>query len=250
MLRRMGAAMAAALLAMAAGGAGPVPDVTAVVPSGPTIPERLLRISVTFAAPPKAEILSSIALVRQDGGVIEGALLDQELWSPDRRTLTLLLDPGRVKTGLIAHDAAGGILHAGKRVALRVAGRPVRRWTITTSGCVVPDIATWRIGLPRAGTERPLTLAFPGPIDAQSRDLIAVVDGVGHRVEGSARLAAGERLWAFVPTAPWTPGRLRLVVHPRLETPCGDEIGEAFEHAAGKELGTRRTAPSRWFSIQ
>lgn len=240
---------AAALLALVTMAAAPGPVVVAVAPSGPAIPERLLRIAVTFAAPPRADVPPSIALTREDGHVIEAALLDQALWSPDRRTLSLLLDPARVKTGLIAHDAAGWALQPGERVMLQVAGRVVRRWTVAPGGCAVPDPGAWRIGTPRAGTAAPLTLAFPGPVDAQSRDLIAVADAAGRRVKGSARLADGERLWSFVPAVPWAPGRLRLVVHPRFESPCGDEIGEAFEHAAGAGLGSERTAPGRWFAV-
>ncbi len=240
---------AAVLVALVAGNMPLLPHVVAIAPSGSTVPERLLRISIAFATPPQDEVLQAIALVRQDASTITGALLDLELWSPDRRTLTLLLDPGRVKTGLIAHDIDGWALRPGERVALRVAGRIEHQWTVSAGGCMVPDINTWRIDAPRAGTNRPLTVVFPGQIDTQSRDLIAVVDESGQRIEGESRLIDAERVWMFAPAAQWQHGRLRLLVHPRLESPCGDEIGEAFEHAVGKGLGSQRAAPSRWFDI-
>jgi hypothetical protein len=240
---------AAALLALGAGEALPLPNIVAVTPSGLIVPERLLRISITFATPPQDEVLNTIDLVQQDGGLIEGALLDQELWSPDRRTLTLLLDPGRVKTGLIAHDIAGWALRPDDHIMLQIAGRIEHRWTVIRGGCVVPDIGTWRIDAPRAGTDLPLTVVFPGSIDAQSRDLIAVVNESGHRIEGKSQLSDAERVWVFTPASPWTRGHLSLLVHPRLESPCGDEIGEAFEHVAGQGLGSRRTALSRRFSV-
>ena len=79
--------------------------------------------------------------------------------------------------------------------------------------------------------------------------MIAVADAVGNRINGSVLLADGEQRWSFVPDAPWSRGTLQIVVHPRLETPCGDEPGEPFEHAAGQGLGSRRKASNRTFTI-
>jgi len=240
---------AAVLLSLAAGRTAPLPNVVAVAPSGSTIPERLLRLSLTFATPPLDAVLPQIALLHQDGSVIQGALLDQELWSPDRRTLTLLLDPGRVKTGLIKHDTQGLALRSGDRVTLQVADQLARQWTVIPGGCVVPDPKTWQVKVPSAGTALPLTLVFPVAIDAQSRDLIAVANEKGDRIQGASQLLNGETVWRFTPVVPWSRGQLRLLVHPRLESPCGDEIGEAFEHATGNGLGSQRATLGRWFSI-
>jgi hypothetical protein len=213
------------------------------------VPERLLRLSVTFVTASQVDVLPQIALLRQDGSEIQGALLDQELWSPDHLTLTLLLDPGRVKTGLMAHNVAGWALRPGDRVRLQIAGKVKHQWTVTSGGCVVPDLQTWQIKAPQAGTDRPLTVIFTGPIDAQSRDLIAVANESGDRIKGKAQLINGENAWVFTPSVPWRREHLKLLVHPRLESPCGDEIGEAFEHAVGQGLGSQRAALSRWFNI-
>ena len=245
----LGHVVASVLLSLGVGGAVPFPNVVAVAPSGLTVPERLLRLSVTFVTAPQDEVLPHVALLRQDGSEIQGALLNQELWSPDRQTLTLLLDPGRVKTGLIAHNAAGFALRPGDLVRLQIAGKVEHQWTVTSGGCVVPDLQTWQIKAPQAGTDRPLMVIFTGSIDAQSRDLIAVTTESGNLIKGKAQLINEENVWVFTPTLPWRRGHLKLLVHPRLESPCGDEIGEAFEHAAGKGLGSQRAALSRWFNI-
>lgn len=236
--------LAGLLLALAA--AAPLPRVLAVAPSGATVPERLLRLSLTFEEPPEGAVFPLVSLRGQDGQAIEGALLDQELWSPDRRTLTLLLDPGRVKTGLLAHEQHGWALPAGQRVALWLGDMPVHRWRVRAGGCTVPDISAWRIEAPAAGGRAPLTLRFPGPIDARGANLIALADASGLRIDGEARLLDGEQAWRFVPAAPWRAGRLRLRVHPSLESPCGDAIGEAFEHPAGTQAPV---AASRWIAI-
>ncbi len=237
-------------IVLAAGAhAASLPTVVSVTPSGPEISERLLRVSVTFGAPPLGAVLPGIELRGEAGTAVEGAFLQQELWSPDRRTLTLLLDPGRVKTGLFAHETAGWSLKAGTRATLFVGGAPARTWSVAAGGCVAPDPGAWRIEPPRAGTSDDLKLVFPDAIDGQSAGLIAVADDAGLRIAGEARLRSGEAVWAFTPRTAWRAGTARIVVHPRLENPCGDEVGEAFEHAQAAALGSKRTASSRAFQI-
>src|SRR5499425_3830758 len=79
------------------------PRVHLVQPSGPEVPANLLRISISFAAQVEGPLLPRLSLLRADGGQVEAPFLEQELWSPSGRILTVLLHPGRVKTGLKAH---------------------------------------------------------------------------------------------------------------------------------------------------
>jgi hypothetical protein len=44
-------------------------------------------------------VLRRIALLRADGTPLPEPFLDQELWSPSGKALTILLHPGRVKSG-------------------------------------------------------------------------------------------------------------------------------------------------------
>ena len=69
------------------------------------------------------------------------------------------------------------------------------------------------------------------------------------REPGVAHLARGERVWRFFPRTAWTSGRYRLLVHPRAETPCGDEAGDAFEHSAGAS-GTLPRVAERTFDVE
>ena len=250
MSRRLVWAVGLAALGIIAGAAAPQAQVVAVTPSGPTVPEKLLRISATFAVPQQEGLTAPVALLRDDGGAIPGALLDQPVWSPDRRTVVLLLDPGRVKTGLIVHGQAGPVLRAGERVALRMAGEIVHRWTVVAGGCAVPDLAAWAIEAPKADTREPLSLGFPAPIDAMSRDLVAVADAAGNRVDGAAHLIEGERRWRFAPAANWRRGTLYIIVHPRLESPCGDEPGEPFEHRSAQVVGSSLAVLRRSFLVE
>src|SRR5262245_30788542 len=87
----------AAGVAMAAAG---TPRVVAVSPSGRAVPENLLRISIRFDAAPEGQVLRRLSLATRDGRPLHEPFLDQELWSPDGRVLTVLLHPGRVQSGL------------------------------------------------------------------------------------------------------------------------------------------------------
>jgi hypothetical protein len=215
----------------AAVSAEPLPAVS-VYPSGDAIPENLLRISLRFADPPTGPVLSRIRLEDDDGALIDSPFLDQELWSPDRTWLTILLDPGRVKTGLIAHDLLGRALIRGTTVRLLVDGHNVRRWNVVDEKRSAPDPAKWRISLPNVGSLDTLRVSLDSPVDALDVDLIAVAAPDGVKLAGHASLEMGELIWAFTPIMVWNSGNYRLMIHPRLEDACGNEVGEAFEHAA------------------
>src|ERR1700752_4222017 len=92
-----GMALAAVLQVSRAG--QPAPQVMLVQPSAAQVPANLLRLSVVFAAPIEGAVLPRIALSHADGRALQEPFLQQELWSPDGKVLTLLLHPGRVKTG-------------------------------------------------------------------------------------------------------------------------------------------------------
>src|SRR3954453_24184322 len=112
---------AAAILAVALGCAhaeSSRPQVVLVQPSGRAVPANLLRVSIRFTAQVEGALLSRITLLRADGSKIQELFLEQELWSPDGTVLTILMHPGRIKSGLNARAQMGPILSAGDDVAL------------------------------------------------------------------------------------------------------------------------------------
>src|SRR5215831_11294585 len=94
------------------------PRVLLVQPSGPEVPANLLRFSIRFATQVEGPLLSRITLLRADGRKIEQPFLEQELWSPDGTVLTVMMHPGRVKSGLKARAQMGPILALGDDVSL------------------------------------------------------------------------------------------------------------------------------------
>ena len=106
----------------------PTARVVEVQPSGPEVPANLLRISMRFAASVEGALLPRLSLVRADARPIEEPFLEQELWSPDGKVLTIMMHPGRVKSGLNARAERGPIFSKGDEVALALDGRPRGRF--------------------------------------------------------------------------------------------------------------------------
>lgn len=200
-----------------------------VRPSGAVVPSNLLRISIEFAKPVAGEVLSRLALVHDDGRPVEAPFLQQELWSPDGTILTILMHPGRVKTGLIAREQMGPQLAEGERVALTLDGQAVMQWRVGAVDTAGPMPSAWTLSTVRAGSREPLLVRLDGAIDGRASDSLAVADGLGHKVSGRAQLVDGETRWTFTPTVPWRAGRYALVARATLEDSAGNRLGGHFE---------------------
>ena len=207
----------------------PAPRVVLVQPSGPEVPANLLRISIRFAAQVEGPLLPRLSLLGADGRQVQEPFLEQELWSPSGKILTVLMHPGRVKTGLKAHDEKGPILAVGDDVALALDGVPIKRWKVGPADETGPMASEWKVSAVRVESKQPLVVALDGPIDGRDADYLAIADVRDRRVAGRARLTNGESTWTFTPSAPWRPGAYKLVVRGTLEDPAGNRLGSHFE---------------------
>lgn len=228
-LRRWICATALAIALGSAHAEQPAPRVVLVQPSASEVPANLLRISIRFTDQVEGPVLPRLSLLRADGSQVEEPFLEQELWSPTGKTLTVLMHPGRVKTGLIARDEKGPILSVGDDVALALDGVPIKRWRVGPADESGPMASKWKVSAVRVGSKQPLVVAFDGPIDGREADYLAIADVRDRRVAGRAELTNGESTWTFTPSAPWRPGAYKLVVRGTLEDPAGNRLGSHFE---------------------
>lgn len=201
-----------------------------IFPSGNQLPANALRLSVEFTEPQSRAILPHLGIRDQYGTQHPNIFLQQELWSPDRQMLTVLFDPGRLKTGTMRHASIGAPLAGYTEVELTFDGVGVKRWRVDATGCGPLNPKLWKIEWPHQSDRSTLCIRFPKAIDRQAEHLLAVVNASGQRITGSEQLTSFETQWIFTPDAVWAPGLYRVVVHPDLEDPCGDRVGEAFEH--------------------
>jgi hypothetical protein len=214
--------------------------VTRIYPTADVLPENLLKFYLYFSAPMSGgQIYEHIHLTDERGKAVELPFLeiDEELWNPEMTRLTLFLDPGRIKRGVKPLEEIGSALQAGKRYTLRIdsswldaTGTPlkesfVKEFRVAEVDRDAPDLAKWELTEPKAGTKDPLRIRFSDPMDHALVLRMMAVEGVA----GVARLEDHERLWVFVPEAPWKAGPHRLRVQTTIEDLAGNNIGKPFE---------------------
>jgi hypothetical protein len=223
----------------------PTASVVAIHPSTPDVPENLLRLSVTFSAPmDEGSAASHVHLEDADGQDMPHALLAMppELWDRPRRRLTLLLEPGRIKRGLVPNTELGAPLARTSQATL-VVDAEMRDATGTAlvadgrrSYRVGPAVRTrvdpqqWRVAWPTAGSREALVVDFDRPLDhALALRCLRVATADGDHVPGHAALSPGEVRWSFTPVGPWPPGGCELHVDPALEDLAGNSVRRVFD---------------------
>lgn len=218
----------------------------ACVVAGAIAPANLLRIELGLDA--TRDEVPDLLRVRlwHEGRVIDNAFLGLPLRARDGRSLTILLHPGRIKTGVGPNLALGPALHDGDRVTLEIDDPPLQRtWQVTEARRERLHIERWALRQPLPGSRTPLRVVADAELGAGAPTLIALADASGRRVPGRARLTAGGRQWLFTPSSPWATGRYELRVHPALEDVAGNRPCAAFEQpdlaAADCASETRRS---------
>ena len=230
-------------------------EVLDIRPTAREVPRNLLRFYVRFSSRmSEGQAANRVRLVDDDGATMLGALLptEHELWDADRRRLTVLLDPARIKRGLAGHREVGYPLRAGTSFRLVVdegfrdtRGMPLRRCAERrydvggdARGRVDPD--RWTLTVPLRHSLDPLDVVFDRPLD---HGLLArclhVIGPDSQLVEGTPTVGSEERSWTFVPRVAWTPGLHQLVVDPVLEDIAGNSVSRVFD----RDLTLRRDEP-------
>ena len=242
------------------------PSAPTVSPAGPRVPENLLRIELRFDAALRQPIdLRHVRLLDARGAEIEAPFLDLPLPGRDGHTVTLLLHPGRIKTGVAPNLALGPALHAGEAVTLVVDGpamrTPLRKTWVVTAALRQPiDPSAWRFEPLSAGSMAPLQVVLDRPLAAGALHRLAIADAQGRKLAGSVRMDGDEQRWQFTPARPWLAGAHSLRVHPALEDVAGNRLCAAFEQATlsavdcstggerSFEVRPAETRPVRWHS--
>ena len=137
----------------------PATVVTHIYPTADVLPENLLKFYVHFSAPmSRGHIYDYIRLLGADGKQVELPFLeiDEELWDDTMTRLTLFIDPGRIKRGVLPLENVGPALEAGKRYSLVIdsawqdgAGKPLKEsfqklFLVGAPDREPPDPAKWK----------------------------------------------------------------------------------------------------------
>ena len=219
--------------------------VSQVYPTANSLPENLLKFYLHFSAPmSQGNVYSHIHLLNARNKKIDLPFLelDEELWNPDGTRLTILFDPGRIKSGLLPREQDGPVLQEGQSYTLKIdatwpdaAGAPLKqgftkKFIVAAPDVGMPSPARWKMTAPEAGSINPMTLDFPEPLDhALLQRLLWIEDAGKHAVEGQVQVGNVERQWAFVPNQAWKDGDYRVVIGTGLEDLAGNSVARPFE---------------------
>lgn len=207
--------------------------VAAIYPSVPEVPANLLKFYLVFdAAMARGEVWQHLRLLDAAGRAVELPFLEieQELWDPEMKRLTLLFDPGRIKRGVLPREQVGTSLEAGQSYTLVVeagwkdaAGRPLGG-EFRHSFRVGPEerrpVAVEQWVVEAQGEE--IRIRFGRPMDHALALRLITVDA-----PGAGRLEEGEGVWVYRVEQPRAEYEIR--VDHRLEDLAGNRPGRAFD---------------------
>jgi len=230
------------------------PFVEEVYPTTSQIPENILRFYVYFSEPIKdGSTIKSIHIFNEDNVEVNlydadssatGIFLEtlEELWSPDYQRITLILDPGRVKTGLDANLELGRSFESGKKYTMEIdteiealSGEKLvkkfrKEFEVISEDRIPPNDDNWKIVIPKENTFDPLRIEFNDILDhAQMISFIRVYDSSNSSLEGEVKFKNNESIWEFYSNSKWEKGNYSIKVDVRLEDLAGNNIQGKFD---------------------
>lgn len=216
-----------------------------IYPTSNQLPQNLLKFYVYFSSPMTQGVAyEHIELQGSDGKRVPFPFLEiaEELWDHSGQRLTLLLDPARVKRGLVPREEDGPILTEGSRYRLIIKatwpdaqGAPLAKpfaktFTVVAEDFRQPDPATWKIKSPKSMTYDPLTIIMPEAMDhATFSRGVTIENDKGQVVLGEFSFSHQETQAHFTPTKDWRPGLYDIRILKRIEDLVGNSIQRAFE---------------------
>ena len=210
-------------------------------PATSLIPANTLKLYLDFSEPMEQGVfLKDLTLQKRNGEEVAGAFRETELWSPDGKRLTVMLHPGRQKTGVNLNVDEGPVLTAGEHYNLAVSGhwRSVAGIALGKEAVFSldpiaadheqPDPARWQIHVPKAGTTGPVVIITNELFEPQI--FLRALDVTGVPGKAEAKVIDLKRVeWRFIPLQPWQPGGYQITVAPELEDLAGNTTQKLFE---------------------
>lgn len=231
------------------------PEIVAIYPSGTDIPENTLRFYIHFSTAMRPHVSGEyIKLLDATGTPDTAAFMafKQELWSADRKRLTLLMDPGRIKRGVAQNLSLGPALLEGSTYSIVVEdGWPAANgvdkitrsetvFTVSKALRTLPNPDLWTILSPQKMTNDSLVIEFDRAFDSELLlSAINVLDEDGHPIQGVVSIEDQERVWRFDRIGAWDGSRIQLAIDPQLEDVAGNNLIELLDHPVDTEVSAK-----------
>ena len=250
--------------------AGVTPEVVAIYPRANELPENTLKFQIEFNVPMReGDFIKHIELHSSDGESLSGVFFDNvyELWGNDHRQITILVDPGRVKTGLKENLKRGRAFITGQAYTLSVLtswrslqGKHLQKvytktFTAIPEDLESPDVSLIKSSLLKAGSTDLLSITFPEPLDEQQvQDYVRVVSGKEQRptllVPGKFTIGSFGRSLNFVPQFPWEANQIyNLRIDTRLEDLASNNLQAKFDRPTAELKGELYSQPFYYHAL-
>ena len=224
---------------------GSKPKLLTIYPEADTLPENLLKFYLHFDHPMRTgEVLQHVYLLDAKGDTLQNIFLNlqPELWDTTGTTLTLWLDPGRIKRGLVLNRALGNPLKTAQHYQLVVSanwkdsrGLPLdapytKRFLANVHDGTMIDLNRWQISTPKPGTREPLTIYLQEALDHYLlTETLSIQDAQGNDLPGVTGTANRDQQWTFSPQQNWQAGKYQLTVQAKLEDLAGNNLNKVFD---------------------
>lgn len=222
----------------------PKSEVSEVYPSAAELPLNVLKFYIQFTdSMSRGFAYDNIHFVSSEGDTLQDVYLDleEELWSPDMKRFTLLLDPGRIKRGLKSLEDLGYVFEHGHRYSLVVN----KNWhdahdmpmtngfekRFKTAGLYETYRGSLSLSnIPKAGTKDPVSLKSAYPNDyALLLRVVHIFNKNGREIRGEIEIKKNEMLWKFNPVEAWTNENYQVRVESIIEDVTGNNMTNPFD---------------------
>jgi len=219
--------------------------ITDIYPSSKKLPSNVLKWYIKFANPiNETNVYNHIRILNQDGDTLSRTFLNIEnaLVNTDGRLLTLWIEPGRQKRGLIPNQQLGSVFQPGKSYKLIVlktlkdkqgvsmSNDFIHSFQITEDDRKKPDIKLWEIVSPETSTND-LIMHSNEPLDYGSvLGSIIILDADNKEVFGNWKFTNNEKTLIFKPTDIWSKGKYRIFFNTRIEDLAGNNLKQLFDN--------------------
>ena len=220
------------------------PIVSAIYPETNEIPENVLKFYITFSQPMReGDFLKHILLLDNKGNNLKGVFFDNlyELWSSNHKQLTLIVDPGRVKTGLREHEKNGRALKIGEsyRLIVNISWKSIKgnylkeaftkKFTVIAEDIVPPNAENINVSNIEINSKNPINIEFNEALDVlQLKDYVRILENESV-VNGTFKILDFGKQLQFKPVAFWEQKNYRLQIDKRLEDIAANNFSGKFD---------------------
>lgn len=245
---------------------GEPPALISVYPEADTLPENLLKFYLRFSKPMRTgQSLDYICLLDKHKDTMRNVFLNlqPELWDTSGTVLTIWLDPGRIKRDLVLNRKLGNPLVKSETYQLIISRRwkdnrgvslsknYVKQFVTANRDGHVPDINSWQLTTPRAGTKAPLIINTREPLDHYLlQESVGVINNAETTVDGTIEVNTKDRVWKFTPSSLWTARPYKLRVKARLEDLAGNNLNRVFDRDITKDKQRNKEYYERVFVVK